>query len=331
MRSHYGSLPRSFQAASTFPARRATVGRSERLASATRSTHTDPGGSVESVATRSPDRRTAPACAGTLRADAWAMIRPVLVLGGPVGGPGAPARRRAPHARHGLPHRALESVEQRLLQRAAGQEPGGLSRAALPRHVADRHLHRPRRLPGLSQPDARDPLATLADRPLPPRLAGRWRLLPDAARGARDRQPRPAHRRRRAPPRRPHARPLHRGPARDRHAGDLRGDPLGAVRNAHRSGGRVLHHHARLHGLGGRPVRDRRHLADRLARPPARPAELRPAAVRSRLPVQPRPLPREHRGRGPLPRRGGRVPWLSRAVRGCGRATGGASCAGRSG
>ena len=37
----------------------------------------------------------------------------------------------------------------------------------------------------------------------------------------------------------PHPRPVHRRPARDRHAGDLRGDPLGAVRNVHRPGGRI--------------------------------------------------------------------------------------------
>src|SRR5678815_1641447 len=93
---------------------------------------------------------------------------PVLVLRGPMGGPGAPARRGAPHARYGLPHGALESVEQHLLQRPPGQGPRGLSPAAVPRHVADRHLHRSCRLPGLPHPDARDPLATLAERPLPP-------------------------------------------------------------------------------------------------------------------------------------------------------------------
>ena len=68
--------------------------------------------------------------------------------------------------------------------RPAGQEPCGLSPAAVRVFVAGRPYHLFRRLPALSQPDARDPLAALADRPLPPRLAGRRRLLSDAARGA---------------------------------------------------------------------------------------------------------------------------------------------------
>ena len=119
-------------------------------------------------------------------------------------------------------------------------------------------------------------------------------------------------------PRRPHPRPLHRRPARDRHPRDLRGDPLGAVRNVHRLPGRLLVHRARLHGLGRHTLRHWGHLDDRLARPPPRRVELRPAAVRSRLPVQPRPLPREHRGRGPVSRRSGRVPHLPRTVRGRG-------------
>jgi ABC-type uncharacterized transport system fused permease/ATPase subunit len=55
----------------------------------------------------------------------------------------------------------------------------------------------------------------------------------------RGRQPRPAHRRRPAPPPLPHARTVRRRPESRRHPGDLRGDPLGAVRNAHRPGGRV--------------------------------------------------------------------------------------------
>src|SRR4030095_11251929 len=109
--------------------------------------------------------------------------QPVLVLRGPVGRPGAPGRCRAPHARHGLSRRSSESMEQRLLQRPAGQEHAGLSRPALPGYVADHHLHLPRCVPGLSEPDARNPLATLADRPVPPRLAGRWSLLSDAAPG----------------------------------------------------------------------------------------------------------------------------------------------------
>src|SRR5947209_1085824 len=56
-----------------------------------------------------------------------------------------------------------------------------------------------------------------------------------------------------------------------------------------------------------RPRDDRRDGDRKGSRPPFR-----------LLPVQPRPLPREHRGCGVLPRRGGRVPWLPRTVRGGG-------------
>ena len=252
--------------------------------------------------TRSPPPKIRP---GPASADASPRLghdQPVLDLGGPVGGAGTPAGCRAPHPGHGLSHRSFQSVEQRLLQRPAGQEHAGLSRPALPGYVPDHHLHLPCCVPGLPQPDARDPLATLVDRPLSARVAVRWRVLPHAAPGERGRQPRPAHRGRRASAGVPHARPLHRRPAGHRHPGDLRGDSLGTLRIIRRRGRRGPHPRARLHGLGGHSVRDRGHMGDRLARPSAGPAELRSTAVRGRLPIQPRALPRKYRGRGPLPR-----------------------------
>ena len=71
-------------------------------------------------------------------------------------------------------------------------------------------------------------------------------------------------------------------------------------------------------------------LTNLIGRPLVRP-ELRPAALRGRLPLRPRALPRERGGRRALPRRGRRAAQLPRALRRGGRATGGRSCAGRSG
>src|SRR6266581_3690593 len=136
-----------------------------------------------------------------------------------------------------------------------------------------------RGLPALSQSDARDSLAPLAHRTLPPRLAGRRRLLSYAARRTRDRQPRPAHCRGHSASHLPRPRALHWRPARRRHPGNLRGDPLGPFRTPHRLGRRPLSRPARLHGMGLSPVRPWRHLADRLDRSPPRTSELRSTAV----------------------------------------------------
>src|SRR6202158_5135772 len=243
---------------------------------------------------------------------------PLLGLGGSVAGARTPARGRVAYSRDGLSERPPESLEQRLLQRPAGKERGGVSPAAAPGRLARRGVHRARGLPALSQPDARDPRAPLAHRAVPPSLADRPRLLPDAAGGRRGRQSRSADRGRRAAPDLPHPRALHRGPARDRDPGDVRGHPLGPLRAAGGADRWAHPHPARLHGLGLDPVRGGGHVADRLDRPPAGPAELRSAALRGRLPVQPGALPGEHGGRGALSRRAGRVPRVPRALRGGG-------------
>src|SRR6266481_6238736 len=231
---------------------------------------------------------------------------PLLGLGGSLAGSWTPARGRVAHPRDGLSERPPESLEQRLLQRLAGKERGRVPPAAGPGRLARRGVHRARGLPALSQSDAGDPLAPLADR------SG---LLPDAAGGRRDRQSRPADRGGRAAPDLSHPRALHRGPARGRDPGDVRGHPLGPLGTADGADRRAHPRPARLHGLGLYPVRGGGHVADRLDRPPPRPAELRSAALRGRLPVQPGALPGEHRGGGALSGRAGRVPRVPRALR----------------
>ncbi len=72
---------------------------------------------------------------------AWAMIRPYWSSEDRWAAWGLLLAVVALTLGDGLPHRSLESVEQRLLHRAAGQELVPLSRAAVPRLVADRHLH----------------------------------------------------------------------------------------------------------------------------------------------------------------------------------------------
>src|SRR6266404_3116028 len=72
---------------------------------------------------------------------------------------------------------------------------------------------------------------------------------------------------------------------------------------------------ARLHGVGGAGLRHRRDMAHQPDRPAAGAAQLQPAALRGRLPLQPRALPGEHGRRGPLQGRGRRDAELPRALR----------------
>ena len=137
--------------------------------------------------------------------------------------------------------------------------------------------------------------------------------------GGRDRQPGPAHRGGPAALRDRHAGARDRRHARRGHAGLLHRDPVGSLRLDDPARRRVSHDHPRLHGLGRAPLRDRRHLAHRPHRPAAGAHELRPAALRGGLPLRSRALPREHGGRGPVPRRGRRAAELQEPLRRGGR------------
>src|SRR5581483_144522 len=91
----------------------------------------------------------------------------LLGLRGSLGRSGPPPGRRRADARDGLPERAAEPLEQRLLQRAPGKEFADVPPAAVPGDVAGGRLHRAGGLPALPEPDAGDPLAALAHRAVP--------------------------------------------------------------------------------------------------------------------------------------------------------------------
>ena len=209
-------------------------------------------------------------------------------------------------------------MEQRFLQCAAGQELRGVPPPAGPLLLARSPLHRRRRLPALPQPDAPDPLAALAHRSLSPGLARRGRVLPDADRGGEDGQPGSAHRRGPEPLRLRDVRARHRRLASRSDAGLIRRHSLGALRHHRHSARPRVDHRAGLHGVDGPPLRHRGHLDHQPHRAPAGAAQLRAAAVRGGLPLRPRPVPRERRERGAVPRGDGRAAQLSGAVRGRG-------------
>ena len=127
--------------------------------------------------------------------------------------------------------RAPEPLERRLLQRAANQERARLPAPADGVLGTRVRLHHPRGVWPLSAPDARLPLAPVADHALSERVAARQRLLPDRTRPAR-RQPRPADQRRPAIVRHHHAVADARPAVHGRHAGVVHHDPVVAGRRA---------------------------------------------------------------------------------------------------
>src|SRR5450755_3768016 len=155
--------------------------------------------------------------------------RPLFPLRRQMGRPGTSGRRDRHRAGERLPHGAVQPLEQRVLQRAAGEESGRL-------HLPDRLFLRSRHLLGraqglsdLPQSMAADPLAALDDRPLSRRMAARRQPLPDAAGRRRGRQPGPAYRRRHPAFRRPDPGTRHRIAEFGGDAGVVRRDPLGPV------------------------------------------------------------------------------------------------------
>ena len=198
-----------------------------------------------------------------------------------------------------------ELLESRVLQLAAGQGLRRVLGTAVPVSPHTQRLHagvlrdRRRVHPGrgvfhLALAMAADPLATLADRAVPRRVARGSRLLPHQPhhrpRRGRHRQPGPAHRRGHSRLHRQHADARHQPAGEHRHAGQLPRHPVVAVRQLHA----VRHRHPRLHGLGRAALCGRRHLAHPSGRPSAGRTAVPPAARGGRLPLQPGARAREH-------------------------------------
>ena len=158
-------------------------------------------------------------------------------------------------------------------------------------------LHRARGLSALSQPVAPDPLAALDDRALPRRLARRRQPLPHAACSATP------------PTTRTSASPRTSSMFIERDADPIGLGLLSAVVTLGSfvvilwglSAAAPLHlfgidvDDPRLSGLGGADLRGGRHAAHASDRPAADRAQLQPAALRGRLPLQPRARARELR------------------------------------
>ena len=180
-------------------------------------------------------------------------------------------------------------------------------------------LYRARGLPTLSQSMAADPVAALDDAALPRSLAGRRQSLPHAAARRCRRQSRPAHCRGHQHVHRSHADDQRRVAQRDRDAGLLRGDPVDALRGRPAPSVRCELDHSRLPGVGGAALcrgRNHAHPSYRLA---ARLAQFPPAAVRGRLPFQPRSGARELRANRAAGRRNRRAGAVARSLRLCRR------------
>ena len=189
--------------------------------------------------------------------------------------------------------------------------PGGVLPPARHLHDARGALHRQRRLPPVLPADADDRVAHLDDRALSRRLAEGPRLLPPAAARQGHGQPRPADRRRPERLRRPDADARARPALGGGDAGVLHRHPVG-----HLGRGDVLRHRdPGLHGLGRAALRDRGHLAHAPDRPAAGRHQLQHAARRGGFPLFAGAPARERRGRGAVPRRGGRAGQLPRALR----------------
>jgi hypothetical protein len=190
--------------------------------------------------------------------------------------------------------RGLQRMEPTLLRHFPEQGRTGLlardDQFLVDRRPYHRVFHCPRTGESLLAPA----LAAVAHQAISRALARQPRLLPHRA-GAQNRQRRPAHLRG-SPP----ARPLHhdaRG-GRNRRGGDAHlvpVHPVAALGLAVAGLHRYRRQRAGLHGVGGAGLCLRRYLARQHGRPPADPAQLRPAGARGRFPLRPGARARERR------------------------------------
>src|SRR6185437_13483489 len=103
--------------------------------------------------------------------DDLATVDPVFPLGGPLARPHLAGGGDCDRARDRRDQCPAQSVEQRVLQRAAGPQLGRVRLSARLFLCLGGDLHRPRGLSALSQPVAPDPLAQLDDEVLSGSLA----------------------------------------------------------------------------------------------------------------------------------------------------------------
>jgi len=132
-------------------------------------------------------------CQGALPSRSVGIDQAVLEKRGALQIRTAAGRHHRHEPRHRLPERAVQRMEQPVLQLAAKQGLASLFPAVRPVRHPGHVFYRRGRLPDLPAPDAANPLAPLADRTLCRPLAGRTGILPPALRKRPHRQPGPAY------------------------------------------------------------------------------------------------------------------------------------------